>query len=543
MMEKITSIPDAVRTLRGLSHQGYTPQTAVADILDNSIAAGATKLSVQFVSQPDESHVVNIADNGCGMDGETLVKAMQIGSSDTLARSSLSVYGMGLKAASMSFTRRFSVISKTATSAPVMASWDLDAQVDDPWTILFGSPEASDLKRFDRLVPGESGTLVTWERADFRDVVLDFRKIKGTQPSGKTKNTVEKTTREYLAMVFHRFMEGTAANTQKVEISFNSEQLLPYNPVKTEFLSSTVAPIRDDFSIEVATESGVEEVPYSITTYVLGQGEEQVDEANLGMRTQGVYPYRHDRLLQSPDWLGVITFHPDWNPIRVVLELDRRLDSITKTDMKKSGLSLPPEMLQNIKEKLDEYSRRVRREAKRKKAIARSQIDTSKIHTDSNKSISEASEYVNKAQVNFTDQGATVSTLFGDSLTDLVEIVNADYGSESRIETVESLGADVLFEPRWNGNEPVIFINKSHPFYQKVYLGVIGDPLAIQGMDFLIYSMCQAELLTRTDRALDQFRRMRIEMSEALRSFVAEIDDPGSSLERELDSRGEEFGV
>lgn len=543
MMEKITSIPDAVRTLRGLSHQGYTPQTAVADILDNSIAAGATTLSVQFVSQPDESHVVNIADNGCGMDGETLVKAMQIGSSDTLARSSLSVYGMGLKAASMSFTRRFSVISKTATSAPVMASWDLDAQVDDPWTILFGSPEASDLKRFDRLVPGESGTLVTWERADFRDVILDFRKIKGTQPSGKTKNTVEKTTREYLAMVFHRFMEGTAANTQKVEISFNSEQLLPYNPVKTEFLSSTVAPIRDDFSIEVATESGVEEVPYSITTYVLGQGEEQVDEANLGMRTQGVYPYRHDRLLQSPDWLGVITFHPDWNPIRVVLELDRRLDSITKTDMKKSGLSLPPEMLQNIKEKLDEYSRRVRREAKRKKAIARSQIDTSKIHTDSNKSISEASEYVNKAQVNFTDQGATVSTLFGDSLTDLVEIVNADYGSESRIETVESLGADVLFEPRWNGNEPVIFINKSHPFYQKVYLGVIGDPLAIQGMDFLIYSMCQAELLTRTDRALDQFRRMRIEMSEALRSFVAEIDDPGSSLERELDSRGEEFGV
>ena len=543
MMEKITSIPDAVRTLRGLSHQGYTPQTAVADILDNSIAAGATKLSVQFVSQPDESHIVNIADNGCGMDGETLVKAMQIGSSDTLARSSLSVYGMGLKAASMSFTRRFSVISKTATSAPVIASWDLDAQVDDPWTILFGSPEASDLKRFDRLVPGESGTLVTWERADFRDVVLDFRKIKGTQPSGKTKNTVEKTTREYLAMVFHRFMEGTAANTQKVEISFNSEQLLPYNPVKTEFLSSTVAPIRDDFSIEVATESGVEEVPYSITTYVLGQGEEQVDEANLGMRTQGVYPYRHDRLLQSPDWLGVITFHPDWNPIRVVLELDRRLDSITKTDMKKSGLSLPPEMLQNIKEKLDEYSRRVRREAKRKKAIARSQIDTSKIHTDSNKSISEASEYVNKAQVNFTDQGATVSTLFGDSLTDLVEIVNADYGSESRIETVESLGADVLFEPRWNGNEPVIFINKSHPFYQKVYLGVIGDPLAIQGMDFLIYSMCQAELLTRTDRALDQFRRMRIEMSEALRSFVADIDDPGSSLERELDSRGEEFGV
>lgn len=540
-MQKITSIPDAVRTLTGLAHQGYTPQTAVADIIDNSLAAGAQNISVQFVSQPDGSHVVQIADDGCGMDGETLVKAMQIGSARDLARTTLSVYGMGLKAASMSFSKKFSVISGTLESSPVMASWDLDAQLQDPWTILFGEPTAMDLKKFNRLIPSGHGTLVIWESADFRDVLLDHRKIRGTKPTGKSPNTVEKTTREYLAMVFHRFMEGTADGYEKVQITFNSEPLTPFNPVREDFISPVWKPIVDEFSIEVTTENGTEAVPYSITTYLLNQADEVVQESGMGMRTQGIYPYRHDRLLQSPDWLGVVTFHPDWNPIRVVLELDRRLDSITKTDMKKSGLSLPPEMLQNIKEKLDEYTRRVRREKKRDLAEKRAKRDTSQLHKTSNAAIAGSSDFVNKAQVRMTSQGAQVATLFGESLTDLVEITGADYGSDSRIETVDTLSGDVLFEPRWNGSEPVIFLNKSHPFYQKVYLGVISEPLAIQGMDFLIYAICHAELMTRTDRALDQFRRMRMEMSEALRSYVMDIESPDSTLERELDVKDNEL--
>ena len=542
-MEKIESLPDALRTLTGLAHQGYTPQTAVADIIDNSIAAGAQNVNVQFVAQPDGSHVVTIADDGCGMDGPTLIKAMQIGSSSDLARTNLSVYGMGLKAASMSFSRKFSVISKSEDGPPVMASWDLDSQKESPWTILYGEPSPVNLKKFSRLVSGNSGTLVIWEKADFRDVLLDNRKIRGAKPTGKSAQRVEDMTAEYLSMVFHRFMEGTAKGYGPFSITFNNAALSPFNPVREDFLNSQWSPIEDKFEIEVDLAGVKETVPYSIKTFLIGQGDEEVPEALLGMRRQGIFPYRYDRLLQSPDWLGVLTFHPDWNAVRVVLELDGRLDGVTKTDMKKSGLTLPPEMLQNIKEKLDEYTRRVRRENKRKSAEKRAQRDTSQIHNSSSKSIAASGEYISRPEVSFGENGTKVVTQFGESITDLAEIRGADYGSDARIETTESLDGGVLFEPRWNGSDAVIFLNKSHPFYQKIYLAVIGEELAIQGLDYLIYSMCQAELLTRTDRALDQFRRMRMEMSESLRAFVSELDLPDEKVEKALDLKDSELDI
>jgi len=73
-----------------------------------------------------------------------------------------------------------------------------------------------------------------------------------------------------------------------------------------------------------------------------------------------------------------------------------------------------------------------------------------------------------------------------------------------------------------------------------VYFACLGDELAIQGLDFLIHSMCHAELLTRVDRAIEQFRRMRLEMSEMLRQYVAELDLPGDSVDSQLSEMNDE---
>ena len=179
-MRKVRSIPDANRTLAGLSHQGYTPQTAIADIIDNSIAAGATDIFVTFSNQLDGNTEVVIGDNGCGMSISILEQAMQIGSAAGLARSSLSVYGMGMKAASMSFTRKFTVVTRDSSGEASEACWDLDIQDLEPWTILIDSASAKHIKMLNDYVGEKStGTLVIWEKADFKDVVLDHRKIRG----------------------------------------------------------------------------------------------------------------------------------------------------------------------------------------------------------------------------------------------------------------------------------------------------------------------------------------------------------------------------
>ena len=529
-MEEIKLIPDALRTLTGLTHQGYTPQTAIADIIDNSIAAGATIVDVRISPQPSGKSIVQISDNGVGMDGETLKRAMQIGSSAELARTSLSVYGMGLKAASMSFSRRLSVISRSLNQDPVMALWDMDTQAEKPWVLLFGKADEIAVKKLNRLTEGAPGTVVLWEKADFKDVVLDHRKIRGKKPT-----SVEDTVKKYLSMVFHRYLEGTAVGYNKLQIRFNEEVLEPFNPVKEEFLALDWAPIRDQFTLQLDLGNGNESIPYSMTTYLLAMGEDEVASADLSMRTQGIYPYREDRLLQAPDWLNVVSFHPDLNGVRVVLDLDPRLDAVTRTDMKKSGLTLPPEMWQNLKEKLDEYTKRVKRDKSRKVAESRKQRDTSRIHNESNAAISASTDFLEQPQLTKTEQGIKVETIFGESVTELLSIPESSLDSTSRIVPIESLDGGVLFEPRLNGAETVIYLNKSHPFYQKIYLACISDPLAIQGFDFLIYSVSHAHLLTKTDRVKEQFRRMRFEMSEALRQFVVELEEPGTEADATLD--------
>jgi hypothetical protein len=529
-MENITILPDAMRTLRGLANQGYTPPIAIADIVDNSIAAGATQVKIYFSQQPDDTYKVLIIDNGCGMSGDELKRAMQIGSGADMARTSLSVYGMGLKAGSLSFTDSFTVMTRNRDSEDIWAARiDMDMQAENPWTIQFGKVSGPVEADFRKRLPGTTGTIVVWERADFQDVEMDVRKM-----TVKAVSDAQEATELYLGLVFNRFISGDAEGYEKLSISVNDKEIAAFNPVSEEYLDEDWKPIVDHLTVKILTkEQGVVEIPYTMTTYMISDTVSK-NESRLGMRDQGIFPYRQDRLLQPPEWLGVARFHPDLNVARVVLDLPPVLDSIIRTDMKKSGLALPQQMIQPMKERFDEYRLRMKRLKAQRREVKRKNVDTTKVHDKSNRVLQDASEYIEQPLVKFDSQGlATIDTRFGANKTELAQIFPNE-SSGARIETVNELEDGVLFEPRWNGAEAVIFLNKSHPFYQKVYFACLGDDLAIQGLDFLIHSMCHAELLTRVDRAIEQFRRMRYEMSMMLRQYVAELDTPGDATDRQL---------
>lgn len=99
-----------VETLRGL---GYSTATAIADIIDNSIAAGAEHVDLRFVWKGPDS-LVSIQDDGCGMDDIELDRAMRLGEKSPLesrSNSDLGRFGIGLKTASFSQCRRLTVAS------------------------------------------------------------------------------------------------------------------------------------------------------------------------------------------------------------------------------------------------------------------------------------------------------------------------------------------------------------------------------------------------------------------------------------------------
>jgi signal transduction histidine kinase len=93
---------------------GYDLRTAVADIVDNSISAGARSVWIDYNWEgPD--YFIRIRDDGHGMSLPELVQAMTPGSrdpNDERDSKDLGRFGLGLKTASFSQCKQLTVVTK-----------------------------------------------------------------------------------------------------------------------------------------------------------------------------------------------------------------------------------------------------------------------------------------------------------------------------------------------------------------------------------------------------------------------------------------------
>lgn len=538
---RVESIPDAVRVTEGLRHTGYTPETAIADLIDNSIAADATEIGVRLSRGFDNTYTVWIGDNGCGMDEDTLIRAMQYGSSRELARNKLSVYGLGMKMASTSFSSRFTVVTREKKGKAYSATYDLIEMKDHPWSFEVGEATEEQILALNETANSGSGSVVIWESANFN---ISEQNPKKKRMVGKPKN-LDKDIESYLGLVFHKFMDSPGDTGSSLEIKVNGNRVTPFNPVHPDFLDKEWVPIVDKFTIEVEINGQTEEVPYVLTTYKINGDLDApnkpgaLEASRMGMPTQGIYPYREGRILQKPDWLNVISFHPDWNTMRVTLDLDPRLDGIIRTDVKKSGIALTDEMWEELKNVLELYKSQIKKINKRRKDEREKEKEKSRnidIHGGSNTVITTAGVDLPTAGVKrISPTEVEVDTIFGPSVTNIKDY-SGPTSRDSHIQVVDDLEGGILWEPRMNGADQIILLNRSHPFYRRVYLQLRQNPLAVQGLDFLLYALANAEWMTRTDRAKEQFYQMRRIMADTLRTLVIELEDVP-----ELDFEGESF--
>ena len=97
--------PRADMLMGSMRSMGYSFESAVADIIDNSISAKASTIRVLFPLTPLDNLAVGILDDGNGMSKQTLVEAMRYGSTaseDLRDENDLGRFGLGLKSASLS---------------------------------------------------------------------------------------------------------------------------------------------------------------------------------------------------------------------------------------------------------------------------------------------------------------------------------------------------------------------------------------------------------------------------------------------------------
>jgi hypothetical protein len=328
--------PSATRLLSSLRDVGYDFATAVADIVDNSIAASARRIDVRITHDDDTPKVI-VADDGAGMTEGVLIEALRLGSRREYEADDLGKFGMGLKTASLSQCRRLVVVSRHSQQRYRVASaiLDLDSLATaDRWR-LSRAPDRDVHGVAGEWLHGSTGTVVIWEKLD-RVLPAEGR------PTGwdrrRLLNLVESTA-FHLSMVFHRFLEGTKRR-QRVRMTVNGRHLKPWNPFapsekhsramgSQEYeigtgvvrLQGHVLPARDQFSSPAAFES--------------------LSGPRKWNRQQGFYIYRNDRLIQSGGWCGLRAPDEHTKLARISLDFPSLLDPLFNVNIAKMRVSLP----------------------------------------------------------------------------------------------------------------------------------------------------------------------------------------------------------
>lgn len=322
-----------LESMRGL---GYTTGSALADIVDNSISAGASQVNIQFTWSGTSSWI-SVMDDGLGMTDGELEGAMRLGDKNPLvtrSSSDLGRFGMGLKTASLSQCRRLTVASSKNSSTSCLR-WDLDALADAPdagW-LLFEGPADGSESLLAGLAESKPGTLVLWEKLD-RIVTTGFTLDDFNQLIDRVE--------AHLAMVFHRLLEG---NAPAFSLRINGRAVRPWDP----FLTGHPAKAWASPVARTATQAGEITVECHVLPYKdrLTTKEFELAAGPGGWNAQqGFYVYRNRRLLVAGGWLGLGT-GKGWTReeslrlARIRLDIPNTADADWKIDIRKSTARPP----------------------------------------------------------------------------------------------------------------------------------------------------------------------------------------------------------
>lgn len=312
---------------------GYDLGTAIADLVDNSISAGAANVWIDFTWDGTDSCIA-ITDDGRGMSESRLRDAMRLGSrhpGETRAADDLGRFGLGLKTASFSQCRCVTVRTKEKHQSPVLRRWDLDHLAKaDAWQVLLQARQDS-AQHFLRLDALLSGTCVLWQHMD--------RVMRGVVDRDVFIERCEQV-EQHLALVFHRLLEQPA----RLRVFINEHHVEPFDPFFIGFATRELLPHHlQSPSGSVLVEPFV--MPHESKLLDAEERKLAGDPKDWTAR-QGFYIYRQDRLLVAGSWLG----YRDWRKderhklARIRISLPNTSDEDWQIDVTKCK-ARPPEAL------------------------------------------------------------------------------------------------------------------------------------------------------------------------------------------------------
>ena len=337
-MQEILLPPYAPVIMESTRALGYSLETAVADLLDNSISADSTNIDIEY--RPWDNPYLYILDNGGGMLPDEITAAMRYGSRNPLDirdKNDLGRFGLGLKTASLSQCRCLTVISK---KGGVLSGrrWDLDvvSQRQD-WILLqLDQSQMDEMPGIDDLTTLGHGTLVIWHKLD--------RLTSGTASLENSFPTKIDDVRTHLSLVFHRYLTGETGQ-KRVTMSINKQPITPVDP----FLTAKSEQVMDVEPIVIDGQR-ITATPYILPhTSRLSKEDLQLLGGEDGLRRkQGFYIYRNRRLLVWGTWFRLLRQDELYKLARVKVDIPNSLDHLWTLDIRKSTATPPDIVRKNL---------------------------------------------------------------------------------------------------------------------------------------------------------------------------------------------------
>lgn len=343
--------PSAASLTASLRDLGYSLETAIADLIDNSISADATEIQI-FCDMTRSSPVLVVADNGCGMTEAEAIAAMRHGATDPRQKrgpKDLGRFGLGLKTASFSQCRRLTMLSAKA-GVRVGVEWNLtQVEDDDDWFISVLETDEIEEQPLVELL-GVHGTLIIW-----RDLDRLFEDEAGSKRDEIVNDKLVVVER-HLSLVFHRFLAGEVKGRKKLAIKINGHAITPFDPFCRKNPATQILPEETVWIGDVAVSMQSYILPHhsrlSASEYDYYQ-----DRSDF-ISNQGVYVYRNGRLMAWGDWFRLVPKGEATKLARVQIDFTNDLDEAWTIDIKKSRARPPHAVRERLRQIISKITAR-----------------------------------------------------------------------------------------------------------------------------------------------------------------------------------------
>tara|TARA_B110000908_G_C10222787_1_gene436265 strand:+ start:321 stop:1832 length:1512 start_codon:yes stop_codon:yes gene_type:complete len=336
--------------IKSLAEQGYSLESALADLIDNSISADATGVEI-MIDMDNEPFTLFLADDGSGMCEDILRKSMEFPSdspdNDRDVRD-LGRFGLGMKTASFSQTRSFTVISRKKGDVTYSGrTWDVAyLKEKKKWHLIVNSQEevykiVEDYTKISNeylgIIEGfTANTIIVWRGL--------YKYEKYLEPANRVKalkQQLNEVTADHLSLVFHRFLER---KKDPLRIRVNNKQIRPFDPFPPA--SAGVRKIeskRKSFSEDNVKLEGFVLPSSSMDEAKSGTSRWTTKKCSL-TDMEGIYVYRADRVIIFGGWNGLIKKGPRLQLARLRVDVGNKVDHLLHLNVSKSQITIPHDL-------------------------------------------------------------------------------------------------------------------------------------------------------------------------------------------------------